>query len=251
LRPLIAITTWRRELPTFLDPRNLLYTLGDEYVRSVAAPGAIPLLLPHLGPSEVPRVLDGVDGLVISGGGDVHPASYGAEPAGSDDVDGAADASEIALVRQARDRGLPTLAICRGMQVVNVAFGGTLRQEIGVAGTVHPPVPHDDPELVRRMTHPVSIVPGSRLATVLGAGRRSVNTIHHQGVEDLGEGLEVVATAPDGMIEAIEPRDPTWPVLAVQWHPEKLAGADAPLFDWLAAVAAGEPWAAGVIGSRA
>lgn len=236
MRPRIAITTWRRPLPTFVSERTLLYTLGDEYVASVAASGAIPILLPHVDPDDAHRVLDGVDGLVIAGGGDVHPASYGAQPDGSIDTDPAADASELALARAARERTLPTLAICRGMQVVNVAFGGTLHQEIGVPGTAHEPVPHDDPEAVMAAVHPVEVTAGSRLAEVVGAGQREVNTIHHQGIDRLAEGFEVVATAPDRVIEGIEPDDGgSWPVLAVQWHPEKRAGRDTALFDWLTA----------------
>ena len=232
MRPRIALTTWRRPLPTFVSERTLLYTLGDEYVAAVAATGAIPLLLPHLGPDDVPDALDGIDGLLIAGGGDVHPSSYGAEPAGSKDTDADADTSEIALARQARQLGLPTLAICRGMQVVNVAFGGTLHQEIGTPDTAHPPVPADDPQAVMSAVHPVNIIPDSRLAQVLGAGEREVNTIHHQAIDTLADGLHSVATSPDGIIEAVEPDD-DWPILAVQWHPEKREGIDAPLFDWL------------------
>lgn len=238
VRPRIAITTWRRPLPTFVSERTLLYTLGDEYVTAVADSGAIPVLLPHLDPDDAPRALAGVDALVIAGGGDVHPATYGAELDGSIDIDRQADASEVALIRAARDRELPTLAICRGMQLVNVAYGGTLEQDITVPGTAHEPVPHDDPDAVMSAMHPVEVVAGSRLAQVLGAGQREVNTIHHQGIARLADGFEAVASAPDGVIEAIEPTDDRrWPVLALQWHPEKRVGHDAALFDWLSATA--------------
>jgi putative glutamine amidotransferase len=229
-RPRIAITAWRRELPTFVGERTLLYTLADEYVRCVVEAGGLPLLVPHVRDElEADAVLDAVDGLLLAGGGDVHPASYGAELAGSYDVDLAADVSELALARRARARRMPTLAICRGMQLVAVAHGGTLHQDILTPDTLHPV--SDVPAEVLAARHPVEVVPGTRLAAALGAGPRSVNTIHHQAIARLPEGFRVAATAPDGVIEAIEPDDPTWPFLGVQWHPEKMEGADAALFE--------------------
>ncbi len=233
--PRIAITSWRRALPTFMGERTWLYTLGDEYVTSVAAPGTLPLVVPHLPPAQVDTLLDVVDGLVIAGGGDVDPASYGARDAGSKDTDARADATELALARRARERGIPTLAICRGMQIVNVAHGGTLHQDIAVPGTSHPPIA-DDPVEVVAAQHPIAIEPGSLLAEILGAGRRVVNTIHHQALDRLASGFHVTARADDGVIEAIE-ADDDWPFLGVQWHPEKAAGEHAPLFAWLAAEA--------------
>jgi putative glutamine amidotransferase len=232
VRPRIAITSWKRHLPTFLGERTLLYTLGDEYVECVARPGAVPLLVPHVLPDEAGAVLDAVDGLVVAGGGDVDPASYGAPLAGSYGFDAAADAIELALIRAARERGMPTLAICRGMQLVNVAYGGTLHQDIGAPGTDHEPI-SEVPHEVLDAAHPVDVVAGSRLAAVVGAGSRVVNTIHHQAIDRLAAGWHVTAVAPDGIVEAIEPDD-DWPVLAVQWHPEKRDGQDEALFTWLA-----------------
>ena len=230
MRPRIAITTWRRPLPTFLGDRTLLYTLGDEYVACVAAAGAVPLLLPHLRTADVDAVLEVVDGLVVAGGGDVDPSSYDAEPAGSYDTDRQADASELALLRGARERGMPTLAICRGMQLVNVAHGGTLHQDIGVPGSAHEAI-SDDPAEVLAARHEVEVAPDSLLAEVLGPGRREVNTIHHQAIDRLADDCRVVAVASDGVIEAIEVAG--WPLLAVQWHPEKAPSTEAALFSWL------------------
>jgi putative glutamine amidotransferase len=231
VRPRIAITLWRRELPTFVGERTLLYTLADEYVRSVVEAGGLPVLIPHLRDErEADAILDGVDGVLIAGGGDLDPSSYGAEDAGSYDVDAAADASEIALARRAMDRRVPTLAICRGMQILAVANGGRLRQEICAPGSLHEPM-SADPAAVLGARHPVTIAAGSRLAEALGAGERVVNTIHHQALERVPDGFHVTAEAPDGTIEAIEPLDPSWSCIAVQWHPEKMEGVDAPLFE--------------------
>jgi putative glutamine amidotransferase len=235
VQPRIAITCWRRELPTFLGERTRLYTLGDEYVAQVVAAGAVPLVVPHLPDGAVDAVLDVVDGLVIAGGGDVDPASYGQPDAASKDTDASADATEIALARRARERGMPTLAICRGMQIVNVGHGGTLVQDIVAEGTPHPPI-SEDPEHVVAFRHPVTIDEGSLLGDVLGAGRRVVNAIHHQAVDVVADGFHVTARADDGVIEAIE-ADDGWDLLAVQWHPEKLGEDDRALFVWLAEAA--------------
>ena len=238
MRPRIAVTAWRRALPTFVGPRTLLYTLADEYVRRLVAAEATPLLVAHPSPDEVDGILDAVDGVMLTGGGDVHPASYGQPDTASSGTDPGADLSEIALVRRARERRVPVLAICRGMQVTNVAFGGSLHQDIGQPGTAHEPI-SDDPAAVLAAMHPVDIRPGTRLADVLGAGERTVNTIHHQAIDRLADGFEVTALARDGIVEAIEAID-AWPLLAVQWHPEKLAdGADQPLFAWLRDAAVG------------
>lgn len=239
MSPRVAITAWKRPLSTFLGEQTVLYTLGEEYVDAVAAQGAVPLLVPHVSEGEVDAVLDAVDAVIIAGGGDVDPASYGQANLASKDTSVAADASELALARRARQRRMPTLAICRGIQVVNVAHGGTLHQDLADPTSSHGPI-SDDPDEVLADRHTVEVAPGSRLAEVLGAGERLVNNIHHQAIDRLADGFRVTATAPDGVIEAIEPDD-DWPLLAVQWHPEKLGSADAPLFAWLAASATRRP----------
>jgi putative glutamine amidotransferase len=217
------MTTWRRTMPTFLDDETDLYTLGAEYPQSVIDAGGLPVLLPHHHPDDAVRVLEGFDGLVLVGGDDVDPASYGHVNAGlSKGTSVAADASEMALARAAFDLDIPIFAICRGFQVLNVAMGGTLHQDMTEPGTPHPPV-SSVPAEVKLLRHPITVRPGSMLAKAYGGcTERVVNSIHHQAVAEIAPGYHAVAWAPDGMVEAIEPDTPDHRVLAVQWHPEKI-----------------------------
>jgi putative glutamine amidotransferase len=232
-KPRVAMTTWRRTMPTFLSAETDLYTLGAEYPQSVIDAGAVPVLLAHGAPEDASRALDGTDGLVLVGGDDLHPESYGDDHDGrSKGVDVAADAWEIALAVAAVDHRIPVFGICRGFQVLNVAFGGTLHQDI--AGfEAHRPI-SGVPDEVLGERHAIRIEPGCRLAAAYGeTGHRVVNTIHHQAIDQLAPGWVATAWAEDGVIEAIEPLDPDVPVLAVQWHPEKIrAEGDQVLFDW-------------------
>jgi putative glutamine amidotransferase len=136
-------------------------------------------------------------------------------------TDPGADRWELALARRAVERKVPVLGICRGAQILNVAFGGTLRQDIAADGSPHPPTPAE-PEAVLALRHPVELAPGSRLARLYGAEERVVNTIHHQALDRVADALVPVAWAPDGVVEAVEARDPDVDVVAVQWHPEKI-----------------------------
>lgn len=239
MRPRIAMTTWRRPLPTFLGERTSLFTVADEYVAAVKAAGGTPILLPHVHDvEEADHLLDVADGLVLTGGGDVHPASYGAPVTSAYDTDLTADASERLLARRARERAIPTLGICRGMQIVAVEDGGTLYQDMTTPGGGHEPLP-EDPEAVLAARHPIDVIASSRLAQVLGASVRDVNTIHHQAIDLLPDRYVGCAYARDGTIEAIEPAADAWPFFGVQWHPERMSGSDHPLFAWLVAEAAG------------
>ena len=146
------MTTWRRTMPTFLDDATDLYTLGAEYPQSVIDAGGLPVLLPQYDPDDALRVLEGFDGLVLVGGDDVDPASYGEVNVGvSKGTSATADASEQAFARAAFDLDIPIFAICRGFQLLNVAMGGTLHQDATEPGTAHPPVssvPADTPLFV-------------------------------------------------------------------------------------------------------
>ncbi|MFE9496604.1 gamma-glutamyl-gamma-aminobutyrate hydrolase family protein [Streptomyces collinus] len=172
------------------------------------------------------------DGLLLPGGGDLAPHRYGATTTHDTvyDVDGTQDAFDLAAARHALASGLPLLAVCRGMQVVNVALGGTLEQDMGGAGREH-----------RHLVHPVRVRSGTLLGQALGTEKADASCYHHQRVARLGEGLTVTATAVDGTAEALElPGAPGW-FTAVQWHPEDTAYEDPAqqgLFDALVSAAA-------------
>lgn len=221
-RPRILVTPWRRPLPTYLGERTLLDALDPAYADRVFEAGGLPLIAsrpPGEAEAITDELLDLADGLLVSGGGDVDPATYGDAPVDVQDADADADAWELGLLRGARDRGLPTLAICRGAQLLTVAHGGRLGQELPAAPG-HQPLAHLPGEQILAARHPITVFPGSRLQRALAADRLEVNTIHHHVIADPGA-LEVTATAAGGVIEAVEPRD-GWAAIGVQWHPEKM-----------------------------
>jgi putative glutamine amidotransferase len=201
-----------------------------DYPKSVAAAGGVPVELTR--DADVEEVLSRLDGLIISGGADVEPVRYGAEPdANLGPVEPDRDEWELALLAGARSRELPVLAICRGFQLTNVHFGGTLVQHVDIdEGSGHPAweTPAAD------AAHDVEVLPGTMTAT-LYADRIGVNSLHHQTLERVGEGLVVSAQAPDGVVEAFE--TPDGRLLGVQWHPELMAKPD-PSFVWLVDAAA-------------
>lgn len=173
------------------------------------------------------RLLAQCDALVLAGGGDVHPRWYGraGEITACKEVDEARDQFELELVEQARSRRLPILGICRGSQLLNVAFGGTLIADIEAAGYRN----HRTGDPVQRL-HPVNVVPGSFLSSVLGTVNGDANTFHHQAVENPGLGLRISARAHDGVAECVELEkvDGSPFTLGVQWHPERMKDASSP-----------------------
>ena len=196
--------------------------LSLNYVRSLESAGLIPLAVPPLiDPKSAAEIIDAAGGLLLTGGEDVDPKLYGA-PAhpklGA--VNAQRDATELALFNAARERKLPVLAICRGIQLVNVACGGTLYQDLPSERSSS--IQHDQPSDRAARTHDVTITPGSRLAAATGTLEMAVNSYHHQAACRLGAGLRVTATAPDGVIEGMESTDPAWWIVSVQWHPEDL-----------------------------
>jgi putative glutamine amidotransferase len=246
-RPRIAITAWRRELPTYLGQRTPMDTLDPAYSARIADAGGLPLIVPR-GPYPE-EALAGMDGLMLTGGGDVDPATYGAADESSTDVDLEADAWELALLEEAMRRDLPTLAICRGAQLLAVAHGGHLIQHVE-PDDLHPRVDGREPDVLRADRHPVALVEGSQVARVFGTATLTVNTLHHQAIADAGS-LAVTARTESGIIEAIEPRD-GWPALGVQWHPEKMHEAEQRrLFEHFVALAVGRRDASGATASEA
>lgn len=220
-KPVIGITTWRRDLPTFLGEKTDLYTIGPEYVETIERAGGMPILLPHAKPETASLYLDMLDGLLVSGGGDVDPASYGQMNEGkSYDVVPGADAFEIALLREAHKRKMPTLGICRGFQMMQVAFGGTMLQDLHEVYPLHPKN-EGKPEYILKQRHTVSFAKDSILADVYGSTARTVNTIHHQCVQTIGDTFIPIGWSEDGIMEAVQANS-GWLALGVQWHPEKL-----------------------------
>ncbi len=239
--PVIGITTRPRTIATSggqLGADTLQHTYRD----SVARGGGVPLPLSPVRTDHVGLLLDRLDGLVLTGGGDVAPEAYGGSRSEATyGIDDERDAFEFALAIGAKERRMPVLAICRGLQVVNVALGGTLIEDIpSFNGSSHHAVRGDG---VFTPHQQVTLDEGCLLARVVGSTRLHVNSIHHQAIQDVAAGLRVVGRSADGIIEAVQAEDDTWPLLAVQWHPEYLgdAGDEASraLFSALAGAASG------------
>lgn len=204
--------------------------LSSTYTKALVAVGATPVLLPSVDVSHAETVLAAVDGLVITGGGDIDPGAYGADNTDSSDIDRARDLWELGLVAAARRLGVPLLGVCRGCQVLNVGLGGTLRQHVW-GSDAHPPLL--DETRSRLVTGHHEIAMEGLLVDIYRRDTRLVNSLHHQAVDRVGDGLVVVATASDGGIEAVATTD-GWPALGVQWHPERHDLADEmPLFEWI------------------
>jgi putative glutamine amidotransferase len=200
----------------------------EEYLQGVMAYGGAPLILPlYPDRTKLEAVLARLDGLIFSGGPDVNPRLFGEEPLpGLGTVDDARDRWELTAIKVALRMDLPLLGICRGIQVLNVAMGGSLYQDVSTdPGTE---IQHSQTEARDQATHKVTVTSGSRLAKVLGADDVEVNSFHHQVVKTLAPGLKAVAWAPDQLIEGVEADDDSRFVLGVQWHPEHLVGRSEP-----------------------
>jgi len=224
--PRIGITSE----PASLGGRRVESSYRD-HVDGVIDAGGVPVVLPVVPPALVDATLEGIDGLLVTGGGDIEPSRY-RDPAAPevDGVDPERDDFELALVKAALESGLPILAIGRGHQLVNVALGGTLFQHVPELSSTG----HDLPEQGGDEVHAVRVAAGSLLAAVVGDATLGVNSTHHQAVELAGAGLQVVARSEDGLIEAVEGLGDLR-VLGVQWQPELLRAteAHAALFAWL------------------
>ncbi|HEX3927041.1 MAG TPA: gamma-glutamyl-gamma-aminobutyrate hydrolase family protein [Gemmatimonadales bacterium] len=227
-RPLIGITTQTlhaiESVPADLPAS---WVMNQRYVHAVRAAGGVPVLIPLLAddPATLRDLYDRLDGLLLPGGVDVDPAQYHTAPhpaLGRLDAD--RDAVELELARWAVADNKPLLGLCRGLQVLNVALGGTLWQDI--ASERADSIKHDYYPTAGwsrdHLSHPVDVERGSRLGHAMRGGNVAVNSMHHQGIRDLGRGLVATAIAPDGLIEAAEGTGAGYAV-AVQWHPEMFA----------------------------
>ena len=202
--------------------------VNEAYTSALVSAGMIPLIVAPIEASLAAAIVDRVDGILLTGGEDVGPRRYGAVPhLQTDQPHDGRDTSEIALIAAARAAKLPVLAICRGLQIMNVALGGTLVQDIPSERVSS--IAHSRSDARATRLHEVRVSAGSRLADAIGATTLAVNSSHHQAVDRLGSGLTITATAPDGVIEGAEwTDDDDWWMVGVQWHPEELTATPEP-----------------------
>ncbi len=228
-RPLIAV-------PTDVKPfENYVWHSAPEQYLAAAIDVAevTPLLVPSFGAKmDLDSILDSVDGLLVTGSkSNVNPELYGVEPSAAfEPYDNARDATSLPLIRAAIDKGVPVLAICRGIQELNVALGGTLATEIQeLEGRMDHRAPESDSRAERfAIQHPIKIAPNSCLAEILKTDDVKVNSVHRQAIDKLAPVLAVEATADDGTIEAVSVKNAKGFVVGVQWHPEYWVQSDAP-----------------------
>lgn len=209
--PIIGITACQQE--------QKIYKTNNTYIRAVVRAGGIPVLLPTaISLADCDKIAELVDGLLVPGGEDMAPQYFGEQPPKEVTcIDRELDEFELRLIRKVSDKGKPMLCICRGCQVVNVAFGGTLYQDI----PTQCPQAHghyQDTASRSEGYHTVTVLPGTVLASALGEEKLLTNSYHHQAVKDLAPGFSVCAKTEDGVIEGIE--NPEGSILGVQWHPE-------------------------------
>lgn len=224
-RPIIGCTTYRK---TITQERPIdMYGLMPSYVEAILAAGGTPLLIPlGLSDEDLQTVFERIDGVLLPGGGDIEPGVYNGQMHPTMwGIDPERDRTEFFMARSAARDGKPFLAICRGIQVFNVALGGTLWEDIpslAPSEVVHQ-APNDLPRT--HLAHAVDVQPGSRLARQLGKSHTWVNSLHHQAVRRLAADLVATACAPDGLIEGVEIPGHLFAV-GVQWHPENLIHDD-------------------------
>lgn len=218
-KPLVGLTTYRSMSP-YGYPQ---FSTSEAYNAALAQAGALPVMLPLGLPTEtLDELVSRLDGLLFTGGGDVHPERYGSQPHPAlDSVDSDRDHLEIRLIQSFVENDRPFMGICRGLQVINVALGGSLYEDLSDQrpGSLN----HRGSPMTGRhfLAHTVQVEAGSRLGRILGETNLMVNSLHHQGLRQLAPGLAATAHAPDGLVEAFELPGKRF-ALAVQWHPENL-----------------------------
>jgi putative glutamine amidotransferase len=225
MRPIIGISC---QPALNAGSQRPIYGLGRSYVRAIELAGGIPLLIPPLGDDESLRAIaERLDGVLLSGGGDVDPALYGEPPIPQlGVVEPERDTMELALAQIAIEDEQPLLGICRGMQALNVARGGTLYQDIGAQqpeAIKHDYHSYEGPRDLR--AHEITVADGSPLAAIVGGSRYAVNSFHHQAVKEPGAGIKIIGWAEDGLAEAMMVEEHPF-ALAVQYHPEEMVESD-------------------------
>ena len=230
-RPVIGVTTQTLHAIAGI-PEGLpeSWVMNQRYFRAVTIAGGVPLMVP-LFSDDIPTVralYERLDGLMIPGGVDMSPDTYGEEMRPEvGRLDRSRDTVELEMTRWAIEDGLPVLGLCRGAQVINVAMGGTLYQDIAAqvgAGLQHDCYPTKGFARTH-LAHPITVAPGTRLEAAIGGPEVLINSMHHQSVKTIGEGLMISAVAPDGVVEAIEGTGEGYCV-GVQWHPEVFEPGD-------------------------
>jgi putative glutamine amidotransferase len=224
-RPVIGIAT--QTLPGVPGERQPCWLMGRSYVEELRKVGAVPWVIPLIphDPDTLGEIFNRLDGVFVTGGVDVDPTAYGEAKTplcGTTDPD--RDAVELMLLKHAMERKLPVLAVCRGIQILNVLGGGTLYQDVSAmvpAALKHDYFPTPEQPSRKYLAHDITVKAGSKLGAILGDGVVPVNSMHHQAIKDLAPGLSPTAFAPDGIIEGVEGTGDQY-VIAVQWHPEEL-----------------------------
>jgi putative glutamine amidotransferase len=224
-RPVIGIAT--QTLPGVPGERQPCWLMGRSYVEELRKVGGVPWVIPLIphDPDTLREIFDRLDGVFVTGGVDVDPTSYGEAKTplcGTTDPD--RDAVELLLLKHAMERKLPVLAVCRGIQILNVLGGGTLYQDVSAmvpAALKHDYFPTPEQPSRKYLAHDITVKAGSKLGAILGDAVVPVNSMHHQAIKDLAPGLAPTAFAPDGIIEGVEGTGDQY-VIAVQWHPEEL-----------------------------
>ncbi|HYM49063.1 MAG TPA: gamma-glutamyl-gamma-aminobutyrate hydrolase family protein [Candidatus Limnocylindrales bacterium] len=221
--PLIGLPT----LPIPAGVKPARFGINQAYVRAIAAAGAAPVLIPLLQDQDrLQAIYRRLDGMVFPGGEDVAPQAYREQPInGLNEVEPVRDRVELTLARWAIRDDLPLLGICRGHQLLNVALGGSLYQDLRFQGATDVDHSGKDGRARDALMHRVSLDPQSRLAQLIDETVVEVNSLHHQGVKQAAPGLSITGRSPDGVIEALESPDHRF-LITVQWHPEEIASLD-------------------------
>lgn len=218
--PRILLTTWRRQGKVWGEFVRDIVGVEVQYVDAVQAAGGLPILAPQASGVDPRRLLAGVEGLLLIGGEDIAAELSGVDPSDvGTNVSADRDRWEISLIDAAIELGVPVLGICRGMQLLNIARGGTLHGDIAGSSSDHPAVPSTDMHAALAHRHETRFEEGSLLAAAYAMAAKPTNSLHHQAVDRVGEGLVVTARAKDGIVEGLELPGASWCV-GVEWHPE-------------------------------